>query len=73
MDKTKTYQKLLQAHDALYNARERIEDLKVAGEAAEYMSTVLELLDEAEAYIDQVAGSPFWKRQEKETIEHPTT
>ena len=70
MDKTKIFEKLLQAHDDLYDAREKIEDLRVSGEVAEYMSGVLQSLDRVELLIDQVIGSTYWKRLEKEPIEH---
>ena len=69
MDKTKTFQKLTQAHDTLYTAIEALEDIKIKGEmvydAAERLSHVLTVLDEAEKLLNQAVDSPYWRRENK--------
>lgn len=63
MTKVKILEKMRGAHEALYSAKERIEDLRVDGETAEYMSNVLDLLDEADVLLFDAIEAPMWKKE----------
>ncbi len=60
-EQSKTYQKLLRAHDVLYEAAELLGNVKAPSQIAPDLSKALDMLDEVEALLDSANGSNIWK------------
>ncbi len=60
-EKTKVYQKLLTAHDTLYDALEDLGEIKSRGEQMDRLTALFDKLMGVEALLDAANGSSMWK------------
>lgn len=62
MDKTKTFAKLLKAHDKLYEAIELLGE-QTALTVPTIAPELLDMLDDAEALLNSAVDSDFWQKK----------
>jgi hypothetical protein len=60
-EKTKVYQKLLSAHDELYDCIEALGDIRAKGEQMDQLTRLLDRLLGVEALLEFANNSNIWK------------